>query len=175
MNAATFVRSWPSVSAWGAGLILAALGAGAIVGPSSGAASRGLGAGLVVLGVAALVWGGAALALGRLVFPRATLAGVVTGLLASSALMFVLPSHTSVIAVAAAWLLLIGVGAGIAPTLRRRGRAESTPSTAQPMSVWGLLLAASIIAVVVTPALGSAQDAVLIRDDGSVPVITHDH
>ena len=29
MNAATFVRSWPSVSAWGAGLIVAALGAGA--------------------------------------------------------------------------------------------------------------------------------------------------
>ena len=30
MNAATFVRSWPSVSAWGAGLITAALGAGAL-------------------------------------------------------------------------------------------------------------------------------------------------
>ena len=35
MTAATFTRSWPSVSAWGAGLIIAALGAGAIVRPGS--------------------------------------------------------------------------------------------------------------------------------------------
>lgn len=176
MNAATFVRSWPSVSAWGAGLILAALGAGAIVGPSSGAASRGLGAGLVVLGVAALVWGGAALALGRLVAPRTTLVGVLAGLLTSSALMFVLPTHTSIIAIAAAALLLIVVGAAVAVHVRRHGRddTDTTPRTAQPMSVLGLLLAASIIAVVVTPALGATQDAVLIRDDGTVPVITHE-
>jgi hypothetical protein len=172
VNAATFVRSWPSVSAWGAGLILAALGAGAIVGPSSGAASRGLGAGLVVLGVGALVWGGAVLALGRLITPRATLGGVLTGILFSAALMFVLPSHTSVIAIAAAVLLLIVVGAAVAAHLRRR--PDPAPRTAQPMSVLGLLLAASIIAVVVTPALGATQDAVLIRDDGSVPVITHE-
>jgi hypothetical protein len=172
VNAATFVRSWPSVSAWGAGLILAALGAGAIVGPSSGAASRGLGAGLVVLGVGALVWGGAVLALGRLITPRATLGGVLAGILFSAALMFVLPSHTSVIAIAVAALLLIVVGAAVAAHLRRR--PDPAPRTAQPMSVLGLLLAASIIAVVVTPALGATQDAVLIRDDGSVPVITHE-
>jgi len=171
VNAATFVRSWPSVSAWGAGLILAALGAGAIVGPSSGAASRGLGAGLVVLGVGALVWGGAVLALGRLIAPRATLVGALAGILLAAALMFVLPAHTSVIAIAAAALLLIVVGAAVAGRVRR---ADTAPRTAEPMSVWGLLLAASIIAVVVTPALGATQDAVLIRDDGSVPVITHE-
>ena len=172
MNAATFVRSWPSVSAWGAGLILAALGAGAIVGPSSGAASRGLGAGLVVLGVAALVWGGAVLALGRIIAARATLVGVLAGILLATALMFVLPSHTSVIAIAAAALLLVVVGAAVATHLRRRD--DGAPRTPQPMSVLGLLLAASIIAVVVTPALGATQDAVLIRDDGTVPVITHE-
>lgn len=173
MNAATFVRSWPSVSAWGAGLILAALGAGAIVGPSSGAVSRGLGAGLVVLGVGALVWGGAVLALGRLIAPRATLGGVLVGILLAAALMFVLPTHTSILAIAAAAVLLIVVGAAVAGRVRRR--ADTAPRAAQPMSVWGLLLAASIIAVVVTPALGATQDAVLIRDDGTVPVITHDH
>jgi hypothetical protein len=175
VNAATFVRSWPSVSAWGAGLILAALGAGAITGPNSGAASRGLGAGLVVLGVAALVWGGAVLALGRLVAPRATLVGVLAGLLTSTALVFVLPSHTSVIAVAAAALLLIVVGAAVAARVRRRGRAGEDPRAAQPISVLGLMVAASVIAVVVTPALGATQDAVLIGDDGTVPVVTHDH
>lgn len=173
MNAATFVRSWPSVSAWGAGLILAALGAGAIVGPSSGAASRGLGAALVALGVAGLVWGGAVLALGRLVAPRTTLVGVLVGLLTSFALMFVLPTHTSIIAIAAAALLLVVVGAAVAVHVRQRGR-DAAAGTAQPMSVRGLLLAASVIAVVVTPALGATQDAVLIRDDGTVPVITHD-
>ena len=171
MNAATFVRSWPSVSAWGAGLILAALGAGAIVGPSSGAASRGLGAGLVVLGVGALVWGGAVLALGRLIAPRTTLGAVLAGIVLAAALMFVLPAHTSVIAIAAAALLLIVVGASVAGRVRR---ADTASRTAQPMSVIGLLLAASIIAVVVTPALGATQDAVLIRDDGTVPVITHE-
>ncbi|CAH0238403.1 hypothetical protein [Microbacterium sp. Bi128] len=174
MNAATFVRSWPSVSAWGAGLIVASLGAGAIVGPGSGVASRGLGAGLVVLGVASLVWGGAVLALGRLVAPRAALAGVLIALVATSALMFVLPAHTSVLAVAAAMLLLVVVGGAAAVHLRRRGRSADSPRTAQPMSVVGLLVAASVIAVVVTPALGAAQNAVLLRDDGSVPVISHE-
>ncbi len=175
MNAATFVRSWPSVSAWGAGLITAALGAGAIVGPGSGAASRGLGAGLVALGVAALVWGGAALAVGRLVAPRWALSGVLLSLLTTAALMFVLPAHTSVLAVAAAALLLISVGAAAAIEVRQRGRGTETPRAPQPMSVVGLLVAAAVIAVVVTPALGATQNAVLLRDDGTVPVITHDH
>ena len=175
MNAATFVRSWPSVSAWGAGLIVAALGAGAIVGPGSGAASRGLGAGLVVLGVAALVWGGAVLALGRLVMPRWALSGILLALLSTAALIFVLPAHTSVLAVAAAMLLLVAVGVAAAVDLRRRGRTADAPRTAQPMSVVGLLVAAAVIAVVVTPALGATQNAVLLRDDGTVPVITHDH
>ncbi|WP_341210405.1 hypothetical protein [uncultured Microbacterium sp.] len=114
------------------------------------------------------------LSLGRFVAPRTTLAGVLAGVLAASALMFVLPTHTSIVAVTAATFLLIVVGAAVAVQVRRRGREDAAPRTAQPMSVWGLLLAASIIAVVVTPALGATQDAVLIRDDGSVPVITHE-
>jgi hypothetical protein len=42
------------------------------------------------------------------------------------------------------------------------------------MSVVGLLVAAAVIAVVVTPALGATQNAVLLRDDGTVPVISHE-
>ncbi|MDP0947421.1 hypothetical protein, partial [Klebsiella pneumoniae] len=62
----------------------------------------------------------------------------------------------------------------VATHMRKQGRDGTAARTAQPMSVLGLLLAASVIAVVVTPALGATQDAVLIRDDGTVPVITHE-
>ncbi|MGN7969438.1 hypothetical protein [Microbacterium sp. 22296] len=173
MNAATFVRSWPSVSAWGAGLIVAALGAGAIVRSDSGAPATGLGIGMVVLGLASLAWGAAALSTGRLVVPRMTLAGALIALLATTALMFIAPAHTSIIAAAAASVLLVVVGATVAVHLRRR-RSTSSPRTAQPMSVTGLLVAAAVIAVLVTPALGATQDAVLLRDDGTVPVVTHE-
>lgn len=174
MNAATFVRSWPSVSAWGAGLIIAALGAGAIVHADSGVAASGLGIGMVVLGLASLAWGAAALSTGRIVVPRATLAGALVALVATAALMFVAPAHTSIIGVAAASVLLVVVGATVAVHLRRRRRAGSPERTAQPISVVGLLVAAAVIAVLVTPALGATQDAVLLRDDGTVPVVTHD-
>lgn len=174
MNAATFVRSWPSVSAWGAGLIVAALGAGAIVRSDSGALATGLGIGMVVLGLSFLVWGAAALSTGRLVVPRVTLVGALVALVATTALMFIAPAHTSIIGVAAASVLLVVVGATVAVHLRRRRRGASATRTAQPMSVTGLLVAAAVIAVLVTPALGATQDAVLLRDDGTVPVITHD-
>jgi len=85
MTAATFTRSWPSVSAWGAGLIVAALGAGAIVRPGSEAASVALGAGAVVLGLAALAWGGAVLATGRTLVPRAALGGSLAALVLTAA------------------------------------------------------------------------------------------
>lgn len=174
MTAATFVRSWPSVAAWGAGLIVAALGAGAVVRADSGVAARGLGIGMAVLGLAGLAWGAAALSTGRVVLPRATLAGVLLALVATTGLMFLAPAHTSIIGVAAASVLLIVVGATAATHLRRLRRDAGAPRTAQPMSVIGLLVAAAVVAVLVTPALGATQDAVLLRDDGTVPVISHE-
>ena len=175
MTAATFTRSWPSVSAWGAGLIVAALGAGAIVRPGSEAASVALGAGAVVLGLAALAWGGAVLATGRTLVPRAALGGSLAALVLTAALVFADPAHTSIMGAAAASVLLVVVGATAARHLRRTRRADGAPDrTAKPMSVIGLLVAAAVIAVVVTPALGATQNAVLLRDDGTVPVITHE-
>ncbi|KTS60043.1 hypothetical protein NS206_12055 [Microbacterium testaceum] len=174
MNAATFVRSWPSVFAWGAGLITAALGAGAITRPDSGAAASGLGIGLVVLGLAALAWGGVVLWAGRLVVPALVLGGSLAAIVGATALLFVVPAHTSVLAVAAASLLFVIVGASAAVHLRRRRRVAHPERTPQPMSVVGLLVAAAVIAVVVTPALGATQNAVLLRDDGTVPVISHE-
>ena len=174
MNAATFVRSWPSVSAWGAGLITAALGAGAITRPDSGAAASGLGIGLVFLGLAALAWGAAVLSAGRLVTPRTVLGATLVALVGVATLLVIVPAHTSVLAVAAASVLLVVVGATAAVQLRRQRREASPARAAQPMSVIGLLVASAIIAVVVTPALGATQNAVLLRDDGTVPVITHE-
>ncbi|MBD8479671.1 hypothetical protein [Microbacterium sp. CFBP 8794] len=162
------------MSAWGAGLITAALGAGAIITTGSGVAARGLGVGAVVLGLAALVWGAAVLSAGRLVTPRAALAGSLVSLFAVFALMFAAPARTSIVAVAAASFLLVVVGATTAVHLRRQRRAAAPARTAKPMSVIGLLVAAAFIAVVVTPALGATQNAVLLRDDGTVPVITHE-
>lgn len=174
MNAATFVRSWPSAAAWGAGLIMAALGAGAIIGPDSGTAVRGLGVGLVGLGLAALAWGGATLSAGRLTVPRVALTGVLVGLVAVAAVMFAVPARTSVLAVGAAWALLVVVGASVAVHLRRvRPGGEASPA-GRPISVLGLLVAAAVVAVVVTPALNATQSAILLRDDGTVPEITHD-
>jgi len=172
VNAATFLRSWPSASAWGAGLVMAALGAGAIIRPDSGVALRGLGAGLVGLGLAALVWGGVSLAAGRLAVVRTALAGTLVSLVATAALLFSAPAHTSVVGVAAASVLLVVVGATLAVHVRRRG-AHAAPATARPMSVLGLLVAGAIIGVVVTPALSATQNAILLRDDGTVPVIDH--
>ncbi|MDQ1085125.1 MULTISPECIES: hypothetical protein [Microbacterium] len=174
MTAATFLRSWPSVSAWGAGLIVAALGAGAIVRPGSEATAIGLGTGMVVLGLALLAWGGAVLSKGRLLAPRATLAGTLATLVATAALVVVDPAHTSILGAAAASVLLVVVGATAAGHLRRVRDEGSADRSAQPMSVVGLLVAAAVIAVVVTPALGATQNAVLLRDDGTVPVITHE-
>jgi hypothetical protein len=174
VTAATFMRSWPSVSAWGAGLVAAALGAGAIVRPGSEAVAIGLGTGMVVLGLAALAWGGAVLAIGRLLVPRAALGGSLAILVLTAALVFADPAHTSILGAAAASVLLVIVGATAAGHLRRRRREEKPDRSAQPMSVIGLLVAAAVIAVVVTPALGATQNAVLLRDDGTVPVITHE-
>lgn len=173
MTAATFVRSWPSVSAWGAGLITAALGAGAIIRPDSGAVASGLGIGMVVLGLVCLAWGAATLSTGRLVVPRIALAGALVALALTAGLMFAAPAHTSILGVTAACALLVVVGATAAVHLRRVSRGPTT-RTAQPMSVVGLLVAAAVIAVVVTPALGATQNAVLLRDDGTVPVISHE-
>ncbi len=174
MNAATFVRSWPSAAAWGAGLIMAALGAGAIVGSDSGVAVRGLGVGLVGLGLASLVWGGATLSAGRLTVPRIALAGALVSLLAVSAALLTSPARTSVLAVAAAAALIVVVGATVAVHVRRARRGDTASRSAKPVSVIGLMVAAAVIAVVVTPALNATQSAILLRDDGTVPVITHD-
>jgi hypothetical protein len=167
-----FTGSWPSVAAWGAGLIQAALGAGAIVGASSTFTDRAVGVVLVSLGVLSLFWGGANLVASRLVAPPLALAGAVAGVLAMFGLLAVAPSHTGVYAIAAGTFLLLIVGGACAVVVRRG--ADKPRDVGTLRGLLGMLVAAAIIAVIVTPALGAAQDAVLLTDDGTVPVVTHD-
>lgn len=168
-----FTASWPSIAAWGAGLVQCALGAGAIVGDDSDVLVRAMGILVVSLGAASLVWGAIALGKARLVAARLVLTGVLAGLFAMFGLLALAPARTSVFAVAAGAFLLLVVGATCAITVRRRGNQARDAGTAR--GVLGMFLAAAVVAVVVTPALGAAQDARLLTDDGVVPSISHDH
>lgn len=168
-----FTGSWPSAAAWGAGLVLAAMGAGAIVGPNAAPLGRGIGVILVTLGVLALVWGSICLARARVLMPRLALSGAVVGVVGVTTLLIASPAHTSLLAVAVAVVFLVFVGA-TAATIVRRGNDRPRDSGTLA-GVLGLVVAATILAGAVTPALGSTQDAVLIRDDGTVPRVTHGH
>lgn len=143
--------SWAAVAAWGAGLIELALGAGAL---TQDDAARGAGIALVALGAGALVWGAVTLARGRIVVPRAGVAGALAGIGAAVAALISDPARTSVLAVAALTLLLISAAIACATRLRRR---SASAGDAQPR-LWVLLAAAVIVAALVTPAL-AATDA----------------
>lgn len=160
----SFSRSWPSAAAWGAGLVQASLGAGAVVAAESTPAARALGVLLVSAGLVALVWGGFCLHRGRVVLPTLALSASLGGMLAVTALLAILPERTSVLAVGTAIVLLMVVAIGAA-VARRRSPRPATPS------VWGLLLAAALIAVLVTPALGAVQNSIIVQDDGTLPAV----
>ncbi len=163
-----FTGSWPAVAAWAAGLVIAALGAGGVVGPGGTVFSRAAGILVFSLALAILAWGTAVLVRGRILLPRLLLAGAAAGVLLLASLLSLSPAHTSVFATAVAIALLVVVS-GYAALAHRRG-----PAAPRAASVWGLILAAAVMSVVVTPSLGATQDAVLIQDDGTVPVITHE-
>lgn len=163
--------AWPAVAAWGAALILLALGAGAITaadgsGPSdasavgasaaaaSAAGSWAVGLPLIALGAAGLVWGGLTLARGRLVAPRAAVAGTLVGLVAGGAALGVDPVRTSVAAFGAVTVLLVAVALGCGRALRS---TERGPDAAPRRRLAGLLVAAVVVAGIVTPALGATE------------------
>jgi hypothetical protein len=115
MNAlATMTRSWPMLGALGAGLVLAALAAGAGGAPQVALAG---------LGVAALGWGALSLHAGRILASRAVLATAATalvslGLLVTAGAM----SDAAVLPLAAASTFIVAVALSAALTLRlRRG------------------------------------------------------
>ncbi|MEU1972946.1 hypothetical protein ABZ477_14930 [Microbacterium sp. NPDC019599] len=142
------VTAFTAVAAWGAGLIQLALGAGVLTASDGG---RAVGVPLVLLGSASIAWGAAALARGRVIAPRASVAGVLSGIAATAVAVWVDPARTSVIAAGAASLLLLAVGIVCGRAIRGRG------TDAAPPRVGALLLAAVLVAGVVTPALAATE------------------
>jgi hypothetical protein len=165
-RAALLAGPWPAALAWGAALVLTALGAGAVVIPDATSANRILGVGAAAMGLSGLGWGVAALRAGRLLAPRAITAGVLAAMLLATALLASEPAHTSIVGVAVCVALSAALGACAAVAARR-----DVP--AQRLRTGQLLAAAALIAVLVTPALGAVQDGILLRDDGTVPVVPH--
>ncbi len=156
---------WLAPLSWGAGLVLAALGASAIIAGAPAFPPIAVGVALVALGVVALVWGGACLTRGRILAPQAALTGVLAALLSIAAVVLVTGGRASIVGAAVAVALLLVVAALSAAQLRRpTGAARSVPMIP-------LLIAATLIALTVTPTLGAVQDSALLRDDGTVVVI----
>ncbi|GAB3155098.1 hypothetical protein GCM10027058_26820 [Microbacterium neimengense] len=165
-RAALLAGPWPAALAWGAALVLTALGAGAVVLQDATSAHRIIGVGAAALGLGGLGWGIAALRAGRLLAPRSTTAGALLAMLVSTSLLASEPAHTSIVGVSVCVALSAALGACAAAATR-----GNVP--AQHLRVGQLLAAAALIAVLVTPALGAVQDGVLLRDDGTVPVVPH--
>lgn len=163
-------RSWPMLGALGAGLVLAALAAGA------GGAPQAVLAGL---GVAALGWGVLSLRADRLLAPRAVLGVAVAALLAgggavgSGAMTDVagLP-----LAVASAFTASVALSAALAVRTRRAAPARveepakpapvrveepAKPASRDPRpgrTLAGLAVGAALVSALATPAL-AATDA----------------
>jgi len=151
-------QRWPAIAAWGGGLIQLALGAAAVTGVEGDLAIRVAGILLLVIGAAAVGWGAVTLARGRIVVPRLSVAGALAGILVAVAAMALDPARVSVLAVAAESALLIAVAFAGALALRRANRpARSKTREAEGPRLVGLLVSASIVAALVTPALAATE------------------
>jgi len=157
MSPSALIRSWPTLAAWGAGLLQFGIGAGAIT-KGADAAARGTGVLLVSVGAAALLWGVVALAKARIVAPRSGMVLGLVGIAAPTAALLVDPVGVSAYAVGVAVLLSLVVGVSAAVTVRRSRRDTSdspAPRGAPVTSVLGLVVGCVVISGLVTPALGS--------------------
>ena len=158
--------SWVPVAAWGFGLVAVGLGAAAIVAVQADPLSRVLGALSAAVGLGALLWGATSLSLNRTPTPRVAIAGVFVGTGVAVALLATAPGRASILAVALLLALGVTVACGIV-----HGTRHPSPRS----SLWGLVGAATLVTIVVVPALGVCQGAALLDADGTVlPVLTHD-
>lgn len=156
---AAMTRSWPMLCALGAGLVLAALAAGA------GGAPQAVLAGL---GVAALGWGVLSLRSGRPLAPRTVLGVAVAALLAGGA--WVGSGAVTDVAgfpLAAASVFIASIALSAALTVRAARRAEQlrTDEPAKPASrdphprrtLVGLAVGAALVSALATPALAATE------------------
>ena len=180
MNLAALTRSWPSLAAWGAGLVVLGL-SGGMVTRGVDVASRSVGLALAAVGAVALVWGIAALARGRLVAPRLAMAIALLGTLFAGVALFVDPVRVSVHAVAVAVAMWLALGVASAVLLRRRSRSSSAADAssrhtgpAPAAGVLGIVVGALAVAILVTPALSAAEAGSYVDDNGT-PIVVPGH
>ncbi|WP_281883792.1 hypothetical protein [Agromyces rhizosphaerae] len=160
-------RSWPGLAGIGAGLVLAALAAGAV---------GGTGLALAGLGVAALGAGVAALRAGRVVLPRTTLAVVVVLLLAaaaaaSSGLLPALGIPGGPLLAACAFLVVPATAAALRLRAPLRVPGERSPRQGT-IDRWpalvGMLAGAVLTAALATPALAATAAGELAVPHGQL-------
>lgn len=157
---AAALRSWPMLAAFGAGLVLAALAAGA------GGAMQPV---LVVAGVAALGWGGLALRAGRVIAPSATLVVTAVALVGMAAAVSTGAAATTDVpagplAAASVFIVVVALSAGIELRARTRlavgERARTEDRAAAPSDtarLIGLVAGAALVAALATPALAATE------------------
>lgn len=157
-------RSWPMLGGLGAGLVLAALGAGA------GGAPRVVLAGL---GVAALGWGVLSLRADRMLAPRGVLAVAVAALaVGAGAVAGGAMADVAGLPLAAASAFVAWVALAAALAVRARRAAPATPEAlrvgdrAEPVSrdgvdarrsLAGLAMGALLVSALATPALAATE------------------
>lgn len=162
------MRAWTTVTSWGGGLIQFAVGAGLITGTST-LAARGYGLVLVIAAGAGLLW--AALHLAGRALPRWGVAFAVAGVILTGASLAVDTGRVSAMAVGAGAALWAVAGATVAASTRPPRRTTAAQSQGRHMrgsgrrnGVTGMLVAAVVVAGVVTPALASTEAGRLAPD-----------
>lgn len=163
---AAMTRSWPMLGALGAGLVLAALAAGAGGAPQVALAG---------LGAAALGWGVLSLRAGRLLAPRTVLGVAVAALLVGGAAVGA-GAMTDVaglpLAAASVFIASVALSAAVAVRARRakhvraeepaslRAEEPAKPASRDPRALntlVGLAVGAALVSALATPALAATE------------------
>lgn len=152
---------WPALFAWGAGLIHIAVAAGSPLGVLVP---------LTALGAAELVWGIAALRLGRMPLVRTTLAVGVLAILGG--LVLALFDVMAWIPLVSSSIMLVAITGASAVTLRRAARgmdsrpadggssdagASARPSAPAGRTLIGVVAGALLVSALTTPALAQTH------------------
>ncbi|WP_157006967.1 hypothetical protein [Agromyces laixinhei] len=163
------VRTWPMLAALGAALVLIALaaGAGGVMQPA-----------LLVLGVAALGWGGLALHTGRVLAPATVLVVAAASLVGTAAAVATGSAATADVApgplaAASVFIVVVAFSAGLVLRGRDRGRGAARETrgdraTSDTARLIGLVAGAALVAALATPALAATE-----AGESAVPHGTH--
>ena len=169
--------AWPSIAAWSGGLILLALGAGALTAADAAPGIRAMGVLLAAAGTAAIGWGAATLIIGRPIAPRTGVAGAMAGAGIAVAAFALDPTRMGILAVAPAVAMLLVTGVACALELRALRAPSPLRRSSGRARIAEIVIGAVIAAAIVTPALSSVESGFLAPSGGGVviPDTGHHH